>query len=340
MKVRHVSLIVAVLWAVTACGSTSPPAVAPTTHLAASATVAPSRPSTVATPGTTARTTVGAPLLPVWSSSGGSLAFRGTDGVALDPSGFLYVMDSGNDRVQKLDPDGRSVGTWGTAGDGDGQFACAPFCMLAVDRAGMVFVTDSGNDRVEKFDGSGRFIAAWGGHGDGEGAFDGPFGIAVDGKGDVYVGDVANHRVQKFRPDGTFVRAWGRSGTGDGEFTNALADLAVSSGGDVYVTDRSLGLQRFDAEGRFVGRVTECGDLPLRASTGVVVGPADELYVFDLGHRRICHYDRGGGLLDVWDGAGGAAGPFARVGGIAVQADGALYIGEPFDGRVRRYQQP
>ena len=48
--------------------------------------------------------------------------FDGPRGVAVDGDGFGYVVDTGNDRVQKFTSDGSFVTKWGTTGTGDGQF--------------------------------------------------------------------------------------------------------------------------------------------------------------------------------------------------------------------------
>jgi tripartite motif-containing protein 71 len=43
-------------------------------------------------------------------------------GVAVDTKGNLYVVDSGNNRIQEFDSNGIFLKTWGSFGTGAGQF--------------------------------------------------------------------------------------------------------------------------------------------------------------------------------------------------------------------------
>ena len=86
--------------------------------------------------------------------------------------------------------------TWGSQGDGDGQFAVPEG--IAVDGEGKVYVADAFNNRVQVFRASGEFLAKWGSECDGDGQFFQPRGIAVDREGNVYVADTNNNRVQVF----------------------------------------------------------------------------------------------------------------------------------------------
>lgn len=76
--------------------------------------------------------------------------FRGATDLAVDNrNGDIYVVDQGNNRVQRFDRDGRFVSEFGTAGRSNGQFD-RPYG-IAIDKDGYVYVADSGNKRVQKF---------------------------------------------------------------------------------------------------------------------------------------------------------------------------------------------
>src|SRR5262249_9133501 len=128
---------------------------------------------------------------------------------AIDGSGFVYVVDQRNNRVQKFDNSGVYQAQWGTSGSGDGQLS-NPVAITA-DAAGNVFVVDTGNHRVQMFSEAGVFAAKWGTHGGGNGQFNFPCGIAVSSP-DVYVVDTLNDRVEKFTffPVPTQRITWGR----------------------------------------------------------------------------------------------------------------------------------
>jgi tripartite motif-containing protein 71 len=83
-----------------------------------------------------------------WGSYGsGAGQFINPRGIAVDTD-YVYVVDSGNNRIQKFTRNGEFVMAWGSPGSGDGQFNNPQG--IAVNR-GIVYMTDSGNKRVQKF---------------------------------------------------------------------------------------------------------------------------------------------------------------------------------------------
>jgi DNA-binding beta-propeller fold protein YncE len=123
-------------------------------------------------------------------------AFREPLAVASGTGGVLYVVDTGNDRVDELDAQGALVASWGGAGAAPGHFEDPDG--IAVDRAGDVFVSDGVLDRVQEFSRDGSLLAAWGRAGSGPGELSEPTGLAVDCHGAVLVADTGNNRVQLF----------------------------------------------------------------------------------------------------------------------------------------------
>jgi hypothetical protein len=191
MKARILLLQSLVICLLSACAGTAPirstiitaPTMVPTTAPTMAPTTAPT--STATATVTTGPTSTGqpteSPVELVWSMTGDANPFNTPDGLALDQQGNLYMMDSGNRRIQKFDSDGHFITTWGSRGSDDGQFDCLGLpCMVAVDGQVNVYVTDSGNHRIQKFDSNGEFLAKWGSFGDGDGQFSRPFGVAVD----------------------------------------------------------------------------------------------------------------------------------------------------------------
>jgi tripartite motif-containing protein 71 len=140
-----------------------------------------------------------------WGAGGGSGAagtgqgeFDHPQGVAVDAAGDVYVADTGNDRVVKLDPAGSVLAEWGTRGGSDGRFRSPTG--IGLDAAGNVYVLDSENNRVEVFGENGRFLARWGTRGTGPGQLSQPTGLTVGCEGDVYVADTNNNRIERFEP--------------------------------------------------------------------------------------------------------------------------------------------
>jgi sugar lactone lactonase YvrE len=91
------------------------------------------------------------PVLQFGTNSGaGPSQFKGATDLAADNrNGDIYVVDGGNNRVQRFDRDGRFISEFGTAGRGNGQFD-RPYG-IAIDKEGYIFVSDTGNKRIQKF---------------------------------------------------------------------------------------------------------------------------------------------------------------------------------------------
>ena len=130
----------------------------------------------------------------------------------------LYIADSGNHRIRRVDPSGTittfaGTGESGFGGDG-GPAVEAQLnnpAGVAVDRAGYVYIADTGNHLVRRVDLSGTITTlagtgASGFSGDGGPAVEAqlydPSGVAVDGAGNVYIADTGNHLVRKLTPGG------------------------------------------------------------------------------------------------------------------------------------------
>jgi tripartite motif-containing protein 71 len=131
------------------------------------------------------------------------------NGVAVDASGNMYVLDAGTEEVKVFDNKGIFIRKWGSGGTGDGQFYTP--MGIAVDSLGNVYVTSGSgsypaNIRVQKFSNTGTFILKWGSQGTGIGQFQRPWGIAIDSTDQVYVVDYGSKRVQVFDTDGNFLR--------------------------------------------------------------------------------------------------------------------------------------
>ncbi len=78
-----------------------------------------------------------------------NLAFDSPLDMAVDDPGNLYILDSGNQRIQVFGPDGKFVRTIGRRGQGPGEFASLN--SIAIDHEGRLHVLDDRQKRIQIF---------------------------------------------------------------------------------------------------------------------------------------------------------------------------------------------
>ena len=116
------------------------------------------------------------------------------------PDGLLYVVDSGNFRVQKFTPDGEFVGQFGSIGSRSGQFSRPKG--VAINAEGHVMVSDTAFGNFQIFTPEGELLTFIGGRSEqgGAGLFMLPAGIDVDEFGRIYFVGQFFRKVDIFRP--------------------------------------------------------------------------------------------------------------------------------------------
>ena len=211
-------------------------------------------------------------------------------GVAVDGAGNLFIADSLNDRIRKVDASGTittvaGTGELGFSGDG-GPATSARLSRpndVAVDGAGNLFIADSGNNRIRKVDATGTIstVAGTGRTGGGDGGpavqaqLHGPSGVAVDGAGNVFIADRYNYRIRKVDSAGVITTVAGtgvRGSSGDGgPATSARLSgaegVAVDGAGNVYIADEGNDrIRKVDSAG-VITTVAGTGEYEASAAT-------------------------------------------------------------------------
>lgn len=118
-------------------------------------------------------------------------------GVAVDREGRIYVVDSGNFRLQILDENGNFIKSIGSVGTSPGSFSRPKG--VALDSDGHIYVLDSAFGNFQIFDFDGNTLLAVGNNGRGPGEFLLPSSIYIDENDEIYVVDQINRRVQIFQ---------------------------------------------------------------------------------------------------------------------------------------------
>jgi tripartite motif-containing protein 71 len=249
---------------------------------------------------------------------------------------YVYVADSGNNRIERFDLEGGEAIAWGTYGDGPGDFSY-PRGVAANENE--VIVSDDDNHRVEQFSPDGAFESQAGSQGDGPGQFAFPYGVALDGAGDVYVADDTNDRIVKLNPQLGFAGAWGGFGSKPGELAFPRA-LASDPAGDTYVADTANDrIEVFSPEGDYLRTIGLSAHGPglMTAPRGVAVDPSGQLLVSDTDGNRIEQFAP---LSDAYSGqwalAGGHSAGFYYPEGIAIDPRGSVYVADVGNERLVR----
>jgi DNA-binding beta-propeller fold protein YncE len=113
--------------------------------------------------------------------------------IAVGDDGLLYVVDSGNHRINVYTREGEKVRTIGEPGKGLGELQWPIDLQIAAD--GSIYVVEFNNSRVSRFDREGRFMGIWGRPGFGAGELFSPWGVAIGTDGRMAIADTYNNRI-------------------------------------------------------------------------------------------------------------------------------------------------
>jgi len=295
-----------------------------------------------------------------------------TGGVAADAAGNVYIADTGNHRVRKINTNGiiSTVAGNGLAqfsGDGGPATNASLFAPtgLGVDARSNLYIVDTGNQRIRRVGPDGIITTIAGNgvrgfSGDGGmataaslslgniqflGSAGYPTSVAVDGGGNLYIADTENGRVRKVTPSGiiTTVVAGLRDPYG----------VAVDAAGNLFTTDSSndqiLKVNPSGAVATIIGT--------LHSPSGVAVDSVGSLYIADSHTHRIRKVEPNG-LTTIMAGSGdpifdpfegfifvggfsGDGGPATSAQlnfpwGVAADATGNVYIADSVNNRIRK----
>ncbi|HEU4735433.1 MAG TPA: 6-bladed beta-propeller, partial [Solirubrobacterales bacterium] len=262
--------------------------------------------------------------------------------IAIAANGDLFVLDRGNNRIQRFNQEGKFVSKFGSEGSGNGQFKRP--CAIAIDPSGNLWVADADNNRIQKFTEAGAFVKAIGVAGNGNAQFNKPEGIDTDLKGNVYVADTFNSRIQVLNPAGEFVSKVGSLGTADGQF-NQPVGVDVGPGGKLWVADRGLHrVSEFDAAGKLL-RVfgsKGSGDGQFWCPEAMEVDSRGNVFVGDRANNRIQQFSSKGKYLAKFGSQGTGAGQFNLQYPVGIVADnlGGLWVPDVGNHRIQKWSVP
>jgi uncharacterized protein (TIGR03437 family) len=213
----------------------------------------------------TITTVAGSSTAEVYAGDGGkatSASLYEPNGIAFDGAGNMYIADTGNNVVRKVNTSGIITTVAGNnisafAGDGGPAIDAnlSEPTSVAFDAAGNMYIADSNNDcirivtpdqNINTFAGMCSYPLFQGDGGPATQAkLNKPYSVAVDAHGNVYISDTENERIRVVTPNGIIntVAGTGTAGFKDGpalqaEFSSPYG-IALDASGSVYIVDRS-----------------------------------------------------------------------------------------------------
>jgi DNA-binding beta-propeller fold protein YncE len=250
-------------------------------------------------------------------------------GIAVSPSGQVYVFQRAPFPVLVFDQNGVFVRAWGK-----NLFKTPHGCRF--DPEGNLWLTDLDLQQVFKYTPDGKLLQAWGTRGKrGNDAthFNEPTDVAFGPTGDIYISDGYNNtRVIHLSHDGAFLGQWGAPGRAPGQF-NTPHSIAVDANGRVYVADRgNLRIQVFQPDGAFVAQWPNLGYV-----SGIWITQEQQLLAVEGYPGTLRRYDLDGHLLGEWSGNGKAPGQLLGPHMLTTDPQGNVYIAEINNRRVQKF---
>jgi sugar lactone lactonase YvrE len=309
-------------------------------------------------------------------ATGSAARFNSPGGSAFGPDGNLYVADQQNHTIRKITPQGdvsTFAGTPGVSGTNDGVGSVAMFNApndLAFDPGGNMYVADTQNHTIRMITTNAVVSTLAGfpsvsGTNDGVGTnaqFNLPEDLTVDAQTNIYVSDTFNQVIRKVTPDGTVTTIAGvmrtrgsTNGTGLAAEFDFPEGIVVDPDGNLFVVDNDSSTIReitpagvvttFAGSSGTTGSADGVGtNAQFNFPAGMAIDASRNLYVGDAGNviiRKITPLGSVttlGGVPNKFgnsDGTGSAA-SFNGPEGVAVDAQGNLYVSDTFNNTIRK----
>jgi uncharacterized protein (TIGR03437 family) len=226
----------------------------------------------------------------------GLASLVGAEGVCADGLGNIFVSDTANHRIRKIDVFGTITTVAGTGApgvSGDGGVATqaqlrTPYG-IAVDAAGNLYIADLGNNRVRRVAAGTGAISTYP---DPSLILNSPRNVAVDAAGNLYVAEFGGNRILRVDTRGLVSVVAGTGTAGAGADTGLAAATAISAPAGMFI-DASGALYFADSGNNRIRKVvdgivtTAFGGGQLYLPTSVVVDSAGTMWVADSGNFRV-----------------------------------------------------
>jgi len=267
---------------------------------------------------------------------GSASALKEPRSVAVDKQGNIYVADTGNFRVVKLDSSGRELISFGKQGAGPGEFT-QPW-KVAISSDGNILVLDREPAWIQVYTADGQFRTRLAGP---KMQLYSPGGIAVASDGTIVVVDTGLDRLVMLSQDGQ--RKGEPIKTIAGEALKQPTDASFDSKGGLHVyqgaaeKSPSLLFHRAAVGGPDSKWIAIDSSSTLD-SARFDVGPDGRIYMTDPVMKRILVYSSDGRTCNPVKMEGPDSAPFVRLTGITLDSAGSIYAVDCGSNAIYRFR--
>ena len=305
-------------------------------------------------------------------------------GVSGDSLGVLYIADTGNHKIRRVNATRDSIttlagtGTAGSTGD-NGAAANAllnsPGAVVAT-AAGVLYVADTGNHKIRRINAARDSIVTIAGTGTAGATGDSgaassaklnsPGGVLITSAGVIYVADTGNHKIRRINAARDSILTFAGTGTAGSSGDGGAARSAQLSSPSGLCLDTAGNLDVADTGNHKIRRITPAGIISTVAGTGspafagdgdlptnaqlsfpkaVAIDSSGALYISDYFNHRLRRANPGGNITTLaGDGSFGFSGEnsasslakLANPAGLFLDRSGSLYLADSANHRLRR----
>lgn len=260
-----------------------------------------------------------------------SLEFNHPKGLSIDSNGYLYVSDTDNHRILKIDQQGQLIAEVGGIGWSKDQFQ-HPMGLYVYNTMNL-FVADHDNHRIVRFDKDLNWIMELSpeSHWDYMTFFSFPLDIFVSFHGDYFVVDGEDRGIVKLDSEFSPLVTFGGYDWGEGSLSRPVS-IHISLDDLVLVSDNKLSrIFVFDYYGNFL---YSFGDGFLKRPRGVFADSNNLVYVVDQYFNKIYIFDIQGRLLYQFGHKGSKLGAFNSPCDLVVH-NNKLFVLESLNNRIQ-----
>jgi streptogramin lyase len=243
-------------------------------------------------------------------------------GIAVDADGNIYVADTGNRRIVRMNSQGEAWSVFDSSGL-DPNLSKEPFD-IAIDSKGEVIVLDSDSGLLEWFSAAGKLIKSMNSP---SGSYH-PRGIAVNPQGEIAIADTGGSRILKVSEDSQVLANW--STKYPDKSIGQPTSVGMDSAGSVYWLDADSGIARRAQGGNMAANWLAVQPSDTVYGSRLAVAADGTVFITKINQNSVVQFMPDGTLVGEYSIPPINPDTPFTPNGIAVHADGTIYLTDPY----------